>query len=76
VFPSVGRDNLCTRILCRPRRKHDINNQLLNGRKRRENMPGCQKLTALIAIGVDIKRLIVGSLIQSFIRGRKKGLCM
>jgi hypothetical protein len=35
-----------------------------------------KKTTALIATGVDIKRLIVGGLIQSFIQIRTKGLHM
>jgi hypothetical protein len=35
-----------------------------------------KKLTALIATGVDIKRLNVGSLIWSFVQRRTKGLCM
>jgi len=76
VLPSVGRDNICTGSLCRPGRRHDIKNQLHNGRKRRENKFGCQKLTACIATRVDIKRLIVGRLIWSFIQVRTKGLCV
>jgi hypothetical protein len=40
VLPSVVRDQICTRSLCRPRRKHYINIQLHNGRKRRLNMSG------------------------------------
>jgi hypothetical protein len=50
--------------------------QLQNERKRRENKFGCQKLSALIAIGVDIKRLNVGILIQSFVQRGTKGLFM
>jgi hypothetical protein len=76
VWQSVGRDNLCTGNLCRPGRRHDIKTQLHNRRKRRENKYGFQKTTALIQTRVDIKRLNVGSLIQSFIQRRKKGLCM
>jgi hypothetical protein len=76
VLPSVGRDKLCTGNLCRPGRKHDIKVQLHNGRKRRVNRSGCQKLIALLQQGVDIKRLVVGSLIQSFVQGRTKGLHM
>jgi hypothetical protein len=50
--------------------------QLHNGIKRRVNKSGCRKLTARFATGVDIKRLHVGSLIQSFVQRRIKGLCM
>jgi hypothetical protein len=76
VLPSVGRDNIFTRILCRPGRRHGIKTQLHNARKRRENNYECQKLTALIATRVDIKRLNVGSLIWSFVQRGTKGLCM
>jgi hypothetical protein len=63
VLPSVGRDKLCTGNPCQPGRKHYMNTQLHNGRKRRVSKPECQKLIVLIATGVDIKRLVVGSLI-------------
>jgi len=72
VLPSVGRDNLYKINLCRPGRKHDIKTQLHNGRKRRENRSGCQKLSALVATGVDIKKLVVESLIWSFVQERTK----
>jgi hypothetical protein len=72
VLPSVGRDKLCTGNLCQTERKHDIKNKIHNGRKRRVNMSGCQRLSALIATEVDIKRLVVGNLIWRFVQGRKK----
>jgi hypothetical protein len=74
VLPSVGRDKLFIENLCRPRRKHDIKAQVHNGR--RVNKSGCQKLVVRFAARVDIKRLVVGSLIQSFIPRRTKGFCM
>jgi hypothetical protein len=72
VLPSVGRDKISTENLCQPGRKHDIKSQLHNRRKRMVNKCGCKKFPALIAARVDIKMLVVGSLIQSFVQGRTK----
>ena len=68
--------NVYTRSLCQLGRRHGIKTQLHNGRKRREKKFGSQKTTALIATRVDIKRLNVGSLIQSFVQRRTKVLRM
>jgi hypothetical protein len=76
VLPSVGRDKLCIGNLCRPRRKHDVKAQFHNGRRRRLSRSGCQKIVVRFAARVDIKRLVVGSLIWSFIQRREKGFCM
>jgi hypothetical protein len=76
VLPSVGRDKLCTGNLCHPRRKNDVKAQVHNGRRRRLSRSGCQKLVVRFAARVDIKRLVVGSLIRSFVQGRTKGFCM
>jgi hypothetical protein len=76
VLPSVGRDELYTGNLCRPRRKRDVKAQVHNGRRRRLSRSGCQKLVVRFAARVDIKRLAVGSLIRSFVQGRIRGFCM
>jgi hypothetical protein len=76
VLPSVGRDKLCIGNLCHPRRKRDIKAQVHNGRRRRLSRSGCQKLVVRFAARVEIKRLVVGSLIQSFVQRRAKGFFM
>ena len=69
-------NKLCTGNLCRPGRKHDVKAQVHNGRRRRLSRSGCQKLIARSATRVDIKRLVVGSLIRSFVQRRARGFCM
>jgi hypothetical protein len=74
LFPSVGKEWLCTGRLWKPGRIQDMKTLLHMRRKVRERKPRRGKTIAPISTRVHIMKPLVGPSIESYVPRRKRRL--